>query len=99
MTSRRSLTLPVVLALVLVLALAAFATSSFADGRPLTGVLLVVAALAAAYAAVLEVRRRDAAEISQGALADWPRSACTPRSAASTATYRGSGRCAGPTPG
>lgn len=72
MTSRRSLTLPVVLALVLVLALAAFATSSFADGQPLTGVLLVVAALAAAYAAVLEVRRRDAAEISQGALADWP---------------------------
>lgn len=65
-------TLPIAFALVLALSTAALAAFSFSAGQTLTGVLLVVAALAAAYAAVLEIRRRNAAEISQRALADWP---------------------------
>ena len=64
--------LPIALALVLALIMVALAAFSFSAGQRLTGVLLVVAALSAAYAAVLEIRRRDAAEISQRALADWP---------------------------
>ncbi|SDO88785.1 hypothetical protein SAMN05660199_02774 [Klenkia soli] len=64
--------LPIAVALVLALIMVALAAFSFSAGQTLTGVLLVVAALSAAYAAVLEIRRRDAAEISQRALADWP---------------------------
>lgn len=63
-----SIAVPLVLTLVMV-ALAGF---SFAGGQTLTGVLLAVAALSAAYAAVLEIRRRDAAVRSSGALAEWP---------------------------
>lgn len=67
---KRSLSIAV--PLVLTLAMVALAGFSFAGGQTLTGVLLVVAALSAAYAAVLEIRRRDAAVRSQEAVAEWP---------------------------
>ncbi len=64
--------LPVALALVLTLVTGTLAAFAFSDGQRLTGVLLLVAALGAAYAGVLEIRRRDAARRSQEALAEWP---------------------------
>ncbi len=64
--------LPVALSLVLTLVTGTLAVFAFSDGQTMTGVLLLVAALGAAYASVLEIRRRDAAARSREAVAEWP---------------------------